>query len=307
MMITLLTRPDSSPIRYAPSSSPGRAASRPYGHDPRSSSSAMFVNDHGSAARHRRSDINSDVLGPGSTTHRRRLFVDEHGMGVHEASDAATFSNMDPQTSDADVLGGSSSRVIWGTNVSLVDSMNAMKDFLLNFQTKYRLIQDGEIDAGAVLAADHPATAKEYMDMMKMMLELGVTPLNLDARNLKAYPPTRKLWHQLQAFPNEIIPLMDVAVKDIMIELAEKRLNELRLAQQHPQPPPRARNSSSLPPIPSSDDAPGLPAAMADVPDLVREVETKTYRVRPFGLDKTVNLRELNPSGDLSALKLDAC
>lgn len=223
-------------------------------------------------------------------------------MSVHEAplSEAATFSNLNPDTSDADVLGGSSSRVIWGTNVSLVDSMNAMKDFLLNFQKKYRMIQDGELEEASNLPTDHPCMAKEYVDMMKMMLELGVTPLNLDARNLKAYPPTRKLWHQLQAFPNEIIPLMDVAVKDVMIELAEKRMNEMRLQQQGPRGQ-RPRDSSSLPPMPSSDiGTPGGPSpapAVTDIPDLVREVDAKTYRVRPFGLDKTINLRELNPGG----------
>jgi DNA replication licensing factor MCM4 len=234
--------------------------------------------------------------------------VDENGMAVHEdASDAPTFSNMNPDTSDADVLGGGSSRVIWGTNVSLVDSMNAMKDFLLNFQRKYRMIQDGELDEGLNLPPDHPAMAKEYVNMMKMMLELGITPLNLDARNLKAYPSTRKLWHQLQAFPNEIIPLMDVAIKDVMIELAEKRMAELRLQQSQAQrgAQTRARDSSSLPPMPSSD-APTPGAAtptpgMPDVPDLIREVDQKTYRVRPFGLDKSINLRELNP-GDMDKL-----
>lgn len=228
-------------------------------------------------------------------------------MAVHDASDAATFSNLNPDTSDADVLGGNSSRVIWGTNVSLVDSMNAMKDFLFNFQRKYRLIQDGELEEGASLPADHPAVTKEYVDMMKTMLELGVTPLNLDARNLKAYPPTRKLWHQLQAFPNEIIPLMDVAVKDVMIELAEKRMAELRVQHSQAQRGGQAsgRDSSSLPPMFSSDaPTPGAPSpapVIPDIPDLVKEVDQKTYRVRPFGLDKTINLRDLNP-GDMDKL-----
>ncbi|KAF2478320.1 MCM-domain-containing protein [Lindgomyces ingoldianus] len=302
-----ITIGDSSPIHYASSSSPGRAH-HAYNTDIRSSSSALFVRGPSdTAARNRRSDINSDVigLGPSSGSRRRRLFVDENGMAVHDASDAATFSNLNPDTSDADVLGGGSSRVIWGTNVSLVDSMNAMKDFLFNFQRKYRMIQDEELEEGVNLPADHPGMAKEYVDMMKTMLELGVTPLNLDARNLKAYPPTRKLWHQLQAFPNEIIPLMDVAVKDVMIELAEKRMGELRMQQQ--QGPhstlSRARDSSSLPPMLSSEaGTPGpTPQPVPDMPDLVKEVDQKTYRVRPFGLDQTINLRELNP-GDMDKL-----
>ncbi|KAJ4303428.1 MCM DNA helicase complex subunit [Kalmusia sp. IMI 367209] len=301
-----MTIGDSSPIRYASSSSPGRAR-HAQNTDIRSSSSALFVRGAtDTAARNRRSDIHSDILGPSSTGRRRRLFVDENGMAVEDASDAATFSNLNPDTSDADVLGGNSSRFIWGTNVSLVDSMNAMKDFLFNFQRKYRLIQDGELAEGTSLPADDPAMAKEYVEMMKAMLELGVTPLNLDARNLKAYPPTRKLWHQLQAFPSEIIPLMDVAVKDAMIELAERRMAELRVqlsqAQRGPQ---RGHNSSSLPPMLSSDaPTPGAlsPAAAAlDIPDLVKEVDQRTYRVRPFALDKNTNLRDLNP-GDMDKL-----
>jgi DNA replication licensing factor MCM4 len=214
---------------------------------------------------------------------------------------------MNPNTSDADAMGGNTSRIIWGTNVSLVDARHAMKDFLMNFQRKYRLIQEGELDEGMSLPAEHPAMVREYVDMMKMMLELGITPLNLDARNLKSYPPTRKLWHQLQAYPNEIIPIMDVAIKDVMLELAEKRMAEMRVQlsqQQRDAQPPRARDSSSLPPMISSDaPTPGAPspAPVPDIPNLVSEVDQKTYNVRPFGLDNTINLRELNP-GDMDKL-----
>jgi DNA replicative helicase MCM subunit Mcm2 (Cdc46/Mcm family) len=33
-----------------------------------------------------------------------------------------------------------------------------------------------------------------------------------------------------------------------------------------------------------------------DVPDLVGEVEAMTFKVLPFGLDKTVNMRDLDPA-----------
>ena len=35
-----------------------------------------------------------------------------------------------------------------------------------------------------------------------------------------------------------------------------------------------------------------------EIPDLVTEAEQRIFRVRPFGLDKTINLRDLNP-GDM--------
>ena len=229
------------------------------------------------------------------------MFVDENGMAASAPSDAATFSNLDPNTSDADVLGGSSTRVIWGTNISLQDSVHAMQDFLRNFQKKYRMIMDGTLEEGSNLSADHPGLTKEYLEMMKTMLDLGVTPLHLDVRNLKAYPPTRKVWYQLQNFPEEMIPIMDMAVKDVMIELAEERMNEMRAQQRQTQRNARTGNESSLPPMPSSDiDSLGAPSPApavgpADIPDLVREVDSKIYRVRPFGLDNTINLRDLDP------------
>ena len=34
-----------------------------------------------------------------------------------------------------------------------------------------------------------------------------------------------------------------------------------------------------------------------DVPDLVMDAETRIYKVKPFGLDESVNMRNLNPNG----------
>jgi len=37
-----------------------------------------------------------------------------------------------------------------------------------------------------------------------------------------------------------------------------------------------------------------------EIPDLVGEVESRTYKVLPFGLDKTVNMRDLDPAGTVT-------
>ncbi|KAF1809433.1 MCM-domain-containing protein [Eremomyces bilateralis CBS 781.70] len=290
---------DSSPIHYASSSSPGRVRSSQARDNIHSSSSALFVRGSGTPARNRRHDINSDVFGS-SGARRRRMFVDENGMVVG-GSDAATFSNLDPNTSDADALAGNSSSVIWGTNISVANSMHAFKDFLLNYERKYRMVRDGELPDTQSIPYDDPGRTKEYVEMMQMMLELGVTAFNLDARNLKAYPPTTKLWHQLQAFPNEIIPIMDQGLKDTLVELAQKKMNDIRSQSQrtqHTTQSSRVRGSSSLPPHPSSDAemGNGQTAPPEEIDDLVNEVEVNVYRVRPFGLDNTVNLRDLNPA-----------
>ena len=205
------------------------------------------------------------------------------------------------------MLGGNSSRVIWGTDVSIQDSFSAMKDFLRNFQKKYRMIADGELEEGTTLDVNHPGLEKDYFGMLETMLELGTRSLYLDCRNLKAYPPTRKLWHQLQQFPSEIIPVMDTCVKDTMIELAERRMADSRSTQSQQArqcQQNRDRNSSSMPPMPSSDadnETNGqtngnAPPQQVEEEDLVAECEQRIYRVRPFGLDKTINLRDLNPN-----------
>jgi DNA replication licensing factor MCM4 len=229
-------------------------------------------------------------------------------MPVSSNSDAATFSNLNPATSDAEAMGGRDDMVVWGTNISLTDTAHAFSDFLRNFQKKYRMIKDGELPEGTQIPSDHPGSAREYQEMMKAMLEFGVTTLNLDMRNLKAYPPTQKLWYQMQKFPEEIIPIVDTVIKDVMLDLAERRGLEERqevmrqFNAQEAARTSRARDSSSLPPAPSSDadshaPAGGVQEALARLPNRMDEVSDKTYRVRPFGLDKTINLRELNPQG----------
>jgi DNA replication licensing factor MCM4 len=248
----------------------------------------------------RRGDIHSDAFAS-TPAQRRRIFVGEDGMPVGEPGSEATFSNLNPDTSEADALGGDSTRVIWGTNISISDSMSAFKNFLYNYAKKYRMWADGATEE-ETSALGGEADEKEYINMMNHMRQLGVTGLNLDARNLKAYPATLKLWHQLHAYPQEIIPLMDQTIKDVMIELAAKEMEALRREASATAPPPTGRHSSSLPPLPSSelgsDNAP-VPTPtlqVADIPDLVEDVEMRTYKVLPFGLDKSINMRELDPA-----------
>ncbi|MCJ1450824.1 hypothetical protein MMC28_001158 [Mycoblastus sanguinarius] len=292
---------DSSPIRYAPSSSPTRATNGAQQPEIPTSSSGLFVRSSRSSApgtsginNSRRGDIHSDVFGSGSTPNRRRrLFVDENGVPVRDgASDPATFSNLDPNTSEADAIGGSSTRIIWGTNISIQDTMSTFKEFLLGYQKKYRMWADGATEE----ETSEPGSGgneREYVEMLNNMRHFGVTGLNLDVRNLKAFPSTVKLWHQLQAYPHEIVPLMDQAIKDIIVDQAEEEMNRLRSDQQLQRA--QMRPDSSMPAVPSSETN-GHVDQLPAIPDLVQEAETKVYKVKPFGLDKAVNMRELNPN-----------
>ncbi|OJJ50571.1 hypothetical protein ASPZODRAFT_106301 [Penicilliopsis zonata CBS 506.65] len=288
---------DSSPIRYMSSSSPTRAQGR---REPRSDimsdSSGLFVSarPNNRGANSRRSDLHSGGFGS-TPSRRRRMFVDANGMPApdREPQSDATFSNTHPDTSEAEALGGNSTRVIWGTNISIQDSMSAFKNFLYNFATKYRLWADGATTEQT--SAIPYAEEREYITMLNTMRQLGVTSLNLDAKNLKAYPSTLKLWHQLHAYPQEIIPLMDQTVKDVMVDLAIQEMERLRTQSQRIQP--HTRDLSSAPPVPSSDamsETGRLP--QTEIPDLVAEVEAKPFKVLPFGLDESVNMRDLDPA-----------
>lgn len=146
------------------------------------------------------------------------------------------------------------------------------------------------------------ADEREYINMLNTMRDLGISGFNLDIRNLKAYPATLKLWHQLHAYPQEIIPLMDQTVKDVMVELVMKEYESAR-SQQQRGPAARARDGSSMPPIPSSDMASdNIPTSrpairQSELNQILEDVETRAYKVLPFGLDKTINMRELDPAG----------
>ena len=84
----------------------------------------------------------------------------------------------------------------------------------------------------------------------------GETSLNLDVVNLLAYPPSAKLYYQLQKYPQEVIPAMDQALKDLMITLTED---------------------------------------VHERDEILVQVEQAVYKVRPLGYE-CGNMRDLNPA-----------
>ncbi|KAI9762182.1 MAG: hypothetical protein M1840_001453 [Geoglossum simile] len=296
---------DSSPVHYASSSSPTRVpiATNERRADIPSSSSGLFVRSSrsvpSSSAQNisRRGDIHSESLGS-AANRPRRLFVNENGETIHDsASDAPTFPRHDHTASDGPAAGSSSIRMIWGTNVSMQDSMHSFRNFLTSFKRKYRMWADGAEEADTARESS-VAEELQYVRMMRNMRLLGVTSLNVDARDLKSYPPTNKFWHQMQAYPQEIIPIMDQTIKDVMVEQVTEELQKKRARQLQA----RARGdiSSSQLAIPSSERnglvESGQRVNNQEEPDLLADVEARTYKVRIFGLDSTVNLRDLNPA-----------
>lgn len=290
---------DSSPIRYEPSSSPGRALNLQS--DLRSDSSNLFVDSSATprARQNRRGDINSEIFSGGARS-GSRVILDDSGRVVREIhSDAATFSNLDPNTSDANILGGQDNATIWGTTVSIDDTYAAFKDFLKNFTKKYRMWGEGMTTEQTDASPD--ATAKQYWEELNNMLTLGQRILLVDIRDFKLYPPTRKMWHQIQHYPQEIIPLMDQSVHDVMIELARAEMNRQRTQSSGPSGTQHsaAAGPSSDVQFPSSErneEPPATPRPQQGGLSLEEKVMDQTYMTRPFGLEGTTNLRDLNPS-----------
>ncbi|GKU20679.1 unnamed protein product [Fusarium langsethiae] len=289
----------SSPVRYDPSSSPGRSLRQQS--ELRSEASGLFLGSQiGSPAPHRRGDINSDAARTPRAA--RRVILDDSGRVVREGpadgSDVASFANRDPNTSEADVLGGQGQSLIWGTTVSIDDTFASFKEFLRNFTQKYRMYRDGASDED--VQNDPDAETKPYWEALENMLLLGTTRLYLDISDLNLYPPTRKLWHQIQAYPQEIVPVMDQSVHDMMVEIARAETMRNRSQSTTGHQASQHSTQSSEPNFPSSDRPEEAPTPRAQ-PDqqqasLEDQVSSSIYVLRPFGLDKTTNLRDLNPS-----------
>lgn len=280
---------ESSPVRYDPSSSPGPGHPQT---DLRSESSGLFVDSARKAPRSRRGDIHSEHSNR-TPIPPRRIVLGSDGRVVQDAplSDAATFSNINPDTSDADALGGQSQSLVWGTTISIDDTFVAFKDFLRNFKTQYRLVHDGQPDE---IANAPENQRKPYLETLETMLALGSNKLLLDVKDLKAYPPTQKLWHQIQAYPQELVPIMDQSVHDLMMELARVEASKQRQSGSAP-----TASQSSEPMVPSSDrpeEAPTPRPAQQRESTIEDQVADTIYMVRPYGLEQSTNLRDLNPS-----------
>ncbi|RYO87538.1 hypothetical protein DL764_008850 [Monosporascus ibericus] len=287
---------ESSPIRYEPSSSPGRNL-HPQS-DLRSESSGLFVGSSRTprARTSRRGDINSEILS-GTPRAGSRVILDDTGRVVREIhSEAASFSNLNPNTSEADHLGGQDNATIWGTTVSIDDTYASFKDFLKNFTKKYRMWAEGMTTEQT--DADPESNTKVYWEELQNMLILGQRILYVDIGDFKLYPPTRKMWHQIQHYPQEIVPLMDQSVHDVMIELAQAEMARQRSQSNGASAAQRSSAPSSDMQFPSSErsEEPQASQRPQQGPTLEEKVMDQTYMTRPRGLDKVTNLRDLNPS-----------
>ncbi|KAF9077779.1 MCM-domain-containing protein [Rhodocollybia butyracea] len=210
----------------------------------------------------RRGDIHSSLsLTPSS---RRTQTPPSDGMQLDIPPSSAPYLSAanGPTSDEPDEI-----RAIWGTTVNINQTIQLFTDFLKNFKVKYRVSYNRENGLPTrALTSPGEGEVLLYEEYLRRMRQTGETNLNLDIRNLLAYPPTKKLHTQVIKYPQEVIPTFDQALKDVMIDLAEQ------------------------------DQAEGMEGMQGPDGDVeISDILTKVYKVRPLGLSP-VNMRDLNPS-----------
>jgi DNA replication licensing factor MCM4 len=176
---------------------------------------------------------------------------------------APTLSAQMVQSSEPDEI-----RAIWGTTVNLAETMALFRSFLTGFKPKYRVAHDRALNLRpTVLPTPEAGERLLYEEYLRRMRITGETNLNLDAVNMAAYPPSKKLFGQLIKYPQEVIPAMDQVLKDLMLELADADQRAEKEGMQ------------------------GLEGE-----EEIKAIVGRVYKVRAFGI-KTIGMRELNPSG----------
>lgn len=183
-------------------------------------------------------------------------------------------------------------KYIWGTTISLHEAMSDFRTFLRDFKIKYRTKYNSEqsqlaIDGGGIapplMALYDVITTQRgevtlYQTYLQQLRQTGQTNLNLDALNLIAFPPTKRLYHQLVNYPQEVIPIMDQVLRDVMCETADEELEN-------------AMNQYAEGVLSELE--------LRQMEDEIKDVEGRVFKVRPFGGERTVNMRDLNPGGEL--------
>ncbi|KAJ0402599.1 hypothetical protein ATCC90586_003445 [Pythium insidiosum] len=116
------------------------------------------------------------------------------------------------QEQSADLAGA----VVWGTNISVAESMALFRSFLREFHV--RRDGDGDGDGDAHGGMRHPAllsSREPFYESVLRHLALTQSPVfNLDTQHLLQHRPARKLYNQLVLFPQVLIRILDMVVND---------------------------------------------------------------------------------------------
>ena len=236
-----------------------------------------------------------EALLPTSPAPDGDMDVDSQALRSSGQALSAVTPSHDPEMEGEDGI----TKFVWGTNISLQESMNAFRNFLRGFKPKYRgvfnatqakqVVESGGIAPPAMALYDNLSSAKGevvlYESYLQQLRLTGLTDLNLDMLNLLSYGPTKKLYNQLVNYPQEVVPILDHVLRDVMIELADEELESARVKH-----------------------AEGTLAELElrVLEEEMRDMERRVFKIRPFGGEKTINMRDLNPGGEVTIFAMSA-
>ncbi|CAM9351382.1 unnamed protein product [Ascophyllum nodosum] len=115
------------------------------------------------------------------------------GGGSHGGGDPSGSPGVNP--GGTGVLQGQENAVIWGTDVNVVESMERFRQFLLEF----------------TLEDEEESLYKSQLEEIHRTQEFNIS---INCKHLYNFMPSRRLYQQLVHYPQEIVPIMDLAVNE---------------------------------------------------------------------------------------------
>ncbi|MCO5588100.1 hypothetical protein L7F22_042055 [Adiantum nelumboides] len=161
-------------------------------------------------------------------------------------------------TTDPTARSEGDSRVLWGTQVSLAETMSAFRDFLQGFRLKYRWASMRAQNKPFVRGTNAEGEEPVYQKYMQQMRQTNQTLLNVRISDLACFGPSKKLSYDLVKYPNEVVPIMDNVLKDELLDVAY--IEDRETGEQKSE-----------------------------------QIEKNIYKVRIYGLE-AINMRNLNPN-----------
>ncbi|KAJ2774883.1 MCM DNA helicase complex subunit, partial [Coemansia nantahalensis] len=137
-------------------------------------------------------------------------------------------------------------RTIWGTVVHVRDVLAKFRDFLQHFTAAHRPPSTHSM-------SDAELHEPVYPGLIRRMHDTEIYQLNVDARNIAAYPPAAKLYQHIVNYPSEVMPILDHVLTemymqqfpDANVELAQEDL-KVRVYNLHASTNMRDLNPSDI-------------------------------------------------------------
>jgi len=123
--------------------------------------------------------------------------------GVHvEGEVPQTPMSMSQLSAGTMTAGEAEKHVIWGTDISVRDTMDRFRAFLRGFRVE-------DADAGV-----EDASPPLYEDRLRLMALTDRTDFCVDCEHMYSFPESRKVYLELVRFPQEVVPLMDMVANE---------------------------------------------------------------------------------------------